>query len=99
MTTKIEAPGDENRIGHFEIDWSLIEAAQREPQGKADRALRALMAQVLITRAEFMAHRNCIEYAAYSRLFEPQRKGAMAPFYNITLRPDDEHIKVIAEVA
>lgn len=66
----------ENRIGIFEISQPLIE--------KADYVLlRRVFGHMIIVRAEAMYHKNCIEYHAYSDLFEEIPPEVVPPRYLI----------------
>lgn len=64
---------EENRIGKFYLDHAMIHF---EPE----KAM-TILSRMLVVKAEMLFYRDEVEYYAYSWLFEPRRKGDMAPTY------------------
>lgn len=63
-------------IGRFTVSGALCRGSFLE--------LRALFAQVIVTRCEHMFWNDTFEYYAISDLFEPVPEGTMIPHYEIT---------------
>ena len=63
------------KIGKFEIHRDLID--------KSPKAVMAVMAKVIVLRAECLLHRDVIEYFAYSEEFEETEAGKMPPEYSV----------------
>lgn len=66
------------RIGKFSITRDLIDAAP-------EAVRRLVMSNVIVLRAELMAHMDAIEYIAISDEFEEVEPGMMPPDYVVTI--------------
>ena len=66
-----------NRIGKFRISHELIDLV------KDGVLLKSIMSNFLIVRAESIFAEGCIEYVAYSNLFEDLSDMGLIPMYGI----------------
>lgn len=52
--------------------------------------VKAIMGQMIILRAEFIFHKDCIEYVALSDLFKEIKEGDELPIYDIILNDENK---------
>jgi hypothetical protein len=69
-----------NRVGKFEVEREVID--------DYPEVVMQIMGQVIVLRAEFLLHKNAIEYIARSPHFEEGPEGMEAPSYDIEINED-----------
>jgi hypothetical protein len=72
------------RLGKFCVDLGLIVDAEADQAAR--EALRLIMNEVIVVKAEVVWERDAVEYVAISECFKPCAAGLETPFYGWRIR-------------